>query len=81
MADLGSTAGTYYAPALNIDPYTSVPEFRTDDTTPCPLDLFGSKQQIQIKVRHGQSKNGMEIQNFGRQRVKPQYTKIEQLQS
>ena len=36
MADLGLTAGTYYAPALNIDPHTSVPEFGTDDTTPRP---------------------------------------------
>ena len=36
LASLGLTAGTYYAPELNIAPHTSVPEYGTDDTTPRP---------------------------------------------
>ena len=68
MADLGSTAGTYYAPALNIDPYTSVPNL-VQTIQHLSTGSVWVKTTTQIKVRHGQSKNGMEIQNFGRQRV------------
>jgi len=36
LADLGLTAGTYYAPRLTIAPHTSVPEFKTADTQTRP---------------------------------------------
>ena len=36
LADIGITAGTYYAPALEIKPHTSVPEFKTADTKSRP---------------------------------------------
>jgi len=36
MGDMGLTAGTYYAPELNIAPHTSVPEFGENDATPRP---------------------------------------------
>ena len=36
MGDMGLVAGTYAAPALNIAPHTSVPEFGSGDTTPRP---------------------------------------------
>ena len=36
LADLGLTAGVYYAPALEIKPHTQVPEFKTADTRTRP---------------------------------------------
>ena len=36
LADLGITAGTYYAPALEIAPHTQVPAFKTADTKTRP---------------------------------------------
>jgi len=36
LTDLGITAKTYYAPALQIKPHTNVPEFKTADTNPRP---------------------------------------------
>ena len=36
LADVGITAGTYYAPALEIKPHTNVPEFKTADTKTRP---------------------------------------------
>ena len=36
LADLGITAGTYYAPALEIAPHTAVPAFKTADTKTRP---------------------------------------------
>jgi len=36
LADLGLTAGTYSAPRLEIAPHTSVPEFKSTDTSPAP---------------------------------------------
>jgi hypothetical protein len=36
MASAGFAAGTYYAPALTIAPHTSVPEYKTADTTSRP---------------------------------------------
>jgi len=36
MGDMGLVAGTYAAPALNIAPHTSVPEFGASDSTPRP---------------------------------------------
>jgi len=36
LADLGLTAGTYSAPRLDAAPHTSVPTFKSGDTTPAP---------------------------------------------
>ena len=36
LADLGITAGTYFAPALEIAPHTAVPAFKTADTKTRP---------------------------------------------
>jgi len=36
LADLGLTAGTYSSPRLQPAPHTSVPEFKSGDTTPAP---------------------------------------------
>ena len=36
LTDVGFTAGTYKAPALQISPHTDVPEFKSTDTAPRP---------------------------------------------
>ena len=36
LADIGITAGTYNVPAVEIAPHTSIPEWRSGDTTPRP---------------------------------------------
>ena len=36
LTDLGLTAGTYSSARLELAPHTSVPEFKTGDTTPAP---------------------------------------------
>ena len=36
LAKMGVTAGTYYAPNLQISAHTSVPEYKTNDSTPRP---------------------------------------------
>ena len=36
LADIGITAGTYNVPAVAIAPHTSIPEWRSGDTTPRP---------------------------------------------
>ena len=36
LTDIGLTAGVYYSPAVSIDPHTSVPEWKTNDTAPRP---------------------------------------------
>ena len=43
LSDMGLTAGTYAAPALNIAPHTSVPEFGSGDTTPRPTGSIWAK--------------------------------------
>ena len=43
LGDMGLTAGTYAAPALNIAPHTSVPEFGANDTTPRPTGSIWAK--------------------------------------
>jgi len=43
LGDMGLTAGTYAAPALNIAPHTSVPEFGASDTTPRPTGSIWAK--------------------------------------
>ena len=36
LTDVGLTAGVYYSPAVNIDPHTIVPEWKSSDTAPRP---------------------------------------------
>ena len=43
MGDMGLVAGTYAAPAINIAPHTSVPEFGAGDTTPRPTGSIWAK--------------------------------------
>lgn len=43
LGDMGLVAGTYAAPALNIAPHTSVPEFGANDTTPRPTGSIWAK--------------------------------------
>jgi hypothetical protein len=43
LGDMGLVAGTYAAPALNIAPHTSVPEFGASDTTPRPTGSVWAK--------------------------------------
>ena len=56
LADLGLTAGTYYSPALEIAPHTSVPAFKTADTKSRPTGSVWFKTTdanlgVQIKVK------------------------------
>jgi hypothetical protein len=36
LTDVGLSAGTNYAPAVNVDPHTNVPEWKSGDTAPRP---------------------------------------------
>ena len=63
LADLGLTAGTYYAPALEIAPHTSVPGFKTADTKSRPTGSVWFKTtdanlgaQIKVKVWNSTTK-------------------------
>ncbi len=60
LSDLGITAGTYYAPALEIAPHTSVPAFKTADTQTRPTGSVWFKTteanlgaQVNVKVYNG----------------------------
>ena len=60
LGDLGITAGTYYAPAFEIAPHTSVPAFKTADTKSRPSGSVWLKTtdanlgaQYKIKVYNG----------------------------
>ena len=56
LADLGITAGVYYAPSLQIAPHTQVPAFKSSDTNPRPSGSIWFKTTdanlgVQIKVK------------------------------
>jgi hypothetical protein len=56
LADLGITAGTYYAPALEIAPHTNVPGFKVADTKSRPSGSVWFKTTdanlgVQMKVK------------------------------
>ena len=56
LGDLGLTAGTYYAPSLEIAPHTQVPGFKSSDTQPRPTGSIWFKTTdanlgVQIKVK------------------------------
>jgi len=63
LADLGLTAGTYYAPQLIIAPHTNVPGFKSSDTQPRPTGSVWFKMteanlgaQMKVKVYNSTTK-------------------------